>query len=396
MQRLEKGRRLLGVGMLVGMITMAGCMLFQPNVGVDFETSRTEGVTPMVVEFSPVVAGEIAACYWDFGDGATSTEMAPVHVYRAAGTYDVFLRVTLSDGSGGTVKKEELIDVALITRKAELTDLYWLNANNGTLHRGDRYGNNEQTIISYVYRGGDLAVGGGYVYWVADDSIYRANDDGSGKKAIVNNQTGLRSVSVDGGVGQLYWACQPSGPFSNDYWKGSLKQADLNGENRATLESYKSSSDHFTWWIRADAGGSGLFRYYDDDNLVVPAEITPHAMDDGKLQLLVHVSATSVAHANLRDSMNGVTALATDVGADLAYYLYWVSRSSIKRSRVDGSGVTTILRGLDSPRGVAADVVEGKMYWSDRHGIHRANLDGTGAETIYPGVRADALVIQER
>lgn len=41
-----------------------------------------------------------ATYLWDFGDGETSTEINPVHVYAAAGTYTVTLSITLA---GNTV-----------------------------------------------------------------------------------------------------------------------------------------------------------------------------------------------------------------------------------------------------------------------------------------------------
>lgn len=48
---------------------------------------------------------------WDFGDGETSTEQNPVHVYAGGGYYDVSLTATGSDGS--TVSSEIKIAVAL-------------------------------------------------------------------------------------------------------------------------------------------------------------------------------------------------------------------------------------------------------------------------------------------
>src|SRR5262245_44927517 len=60
---------------------------------------------------------------------------------------------------------------------------------------------------------------------------------------------------------------------------------------------------------------------------------------------------------------------------------------SIRRAEYDGSGVVTLVGGLVAPRGVAIDVVNGKIYWSDGHAvprvIQRANLDGSDVETIY-------------
>jgi PKD repeat protein len=388
--------RIGAIALLIAVLTLVGCSLFRPTMDIDIAVSDTEGSTPMVVEFAPVVAGSVEACYWDFGDGETSIEINPVHVYRAAGTYDVFLSVILANGSTGSVEKEGLIQVTALRQKGTLTDLYWLNTNSGTIHRGDRAGYEEETIVSYIYRGRDLAVGGGYVFWAEDESIYRANYDGSGMKAIVNNQLGLRTVTVDGSIGTIYWACEPSGPFSKTAWNGGFKRANLGGADRGIIEQYDNSAEPYTWYLRADTGsGRGLYRYFDDDNYIRPVSITPKAADDGKLQYLVFVSATTFGRAQIKTAMNGITAMAVDAGSDMAYYLYWIAGSSIRRSRVDGVDVTTILRGLDTPRSVAADVVEGKMYWSDKEGIHRAALDGTDAELIYPGVRADVLVIQE-
>jgi PKD repeat protein len=384
-----------GIILLLALMSLAGCSLIRPAMDVDIAASQTEGTTPMVVEFSPLVVGDIEACYWDFGDGETSSETNPVHVYRAAGTYDVFLSVTLTSGAHGSVERGGLIEVALISQKARLSGLYWLNTNSGTIHRGDRAGYEEETIVSYIYRGGDLAVGGGYVFWVADDAVCRSNYDGSDKKTIVGGQKGLCTVTVNGELKRVYWACAPSGPFSNNSWKGSLRSATLGGSDRVTIEEYDDSGEPYAWFLRADSGGGGLYGYFDDDNFIRPKSLTLKALDDGKLQYLVFVSASSVAKASIKTTLNGITAMAVDAGSDMAYYLYWVVNQSIRRCRVDGVDTMTILSGLDAPKSVAADLVEGKMYWSDKEGIHRAGLDGTGAELIYPGVRADVLVIQE-
>lgn len=68
-----------------------------------------KGFEPISADFSFATSGlEVtftnnslnATTYsWDFGDGATSTEMNPVHTYAAAGTYDVVLEVS---GNGQT------------------------------------------------------------------------------------------------------------------------------------------------------------------------------------------------------------------------------------------------------------------------------------------------------
>jgi PKD repeat protein len=388
--------RTTGLAALLGILTLAGCMLSQPKVTVDIAVSDTEGTTPMVVEFTAMVNGDITTCYWDFGDGETSIDVSPVHVYRAQGTYDVFLTVTLDDGSTGATKKQGLIKVdASPPRSVPLSMLYWLNPNEGVIQRGDRAGSSYETVVSYIYRGKDLAVGAGSIYWVEDDSIRRANYDGSGRETIVTGQLGLASVAVDTVADRIYWACMPSGPFSNTYWEGSLKQANLQGTGRTTLQRYDDSAQPFTWWVRSDADGGKLYRYFDDDNYVRPVRLSPMGLWDGSFQWLVFPTATTYGVHRVRGSLNGITTMAVDVGRGPACYIYWTTGSSIKRCRVDGSDTTTVLSDLNGPKGIAVDVVEGKMYWSDAAGIHRANLDGTEEELIYPGLHGAILVIQE-
>jgi PKD repeat protein len=70
-----------------------------------FQGTPTYGTSPLTVQFSDSsIAGtsSITAWYWDFGDGSTSTQQNPSHVYTAAGSYTVSLRVTTSVGADTT------------------------------------------------------------------------------------------------------------------------------------------------------------------------------------------------------------------------------------------------------------------------------------------------------
>ena len=376
------------------LVGLAGCTLFRPRVAVSFTASEMEGVAPFPVEFTPLVAGDVAAYYWDFGDGETSVESSPVHVYRERGTYSVFLAVTLANGSSGSEKQQDLIDVEEISQKeGRLTPLYWMNTSytsGGAIHWGDRGGLSSSTIVNYIDGGQDLASGGGYIYWTTVNILYRARYDGTGQEAIAMNQNGLYSVSVDHVMDKVYWTCLPSRPHA-PLWNGSIKQANLDGSEVRTLKTYIGGTvDPYAWSIRCDGDGERYYLYTDDAGYVGPRWTKQVPPCNGALQWTYTYGSTLY---QVKGSLCSDPRMALDVSDLPAHYIYWTTRDAIMRCRVDGSDTTKVLGGLDLASGIAVDLLEGKMYWSDSAGIHRAELDGTQAELIYPGAEADVLII---
>jgi gliding motility-associated-like protein len=64
---------------------------------VAYSVDTTKGCEPVVVFFNNMTANT-ASCVWDFGDGTTSTNLNPQHVFTDPGCYDIGLTVTTSDG----------------------------------------------------------------------------------------------------------------------------------------------------------------------------------------------------------------------------------------------------------------------------------------------------------
>lgn len=70
----------------------------------NFSASQTSGIIPLHVWFTDASTGAPASWSWDFGDGTTSTEQHPDHIYTAPGTYTVSLTVSNTAGTDTTVR----------------------------------------------------------------------------------------------------------------------------------------------------------------------------------------------------------------------------------------------------------------------------------------------------
>lgn len=69
-----------------------------PPPVASFSVDPTMGEQPLPVQFTNTSSGVITSFEWDFGDGVTSNEENPAHLYETTGTYGVFLTVR---GPGG-------------------------------------------------------------------------------------------------------------------------------------------------------------------------------------------------------------------------------------------------------------------------------------------------------
>ncbi len=65
----------------------------------DFTADETESCGFLTVQFTDLSSNSPISWSWDFGDGETSTEQNPQHIYNSAGTYTVELTATNSYGT---------------------------------------------------------------------------------------------------------------------------------------------------------------------------------------------------------------------------------------------------------------------------------------------------------
>jgi PKD repeat protein len=76
---------------MYGPITQTGS--FSEIIAADFRALSTSGLEPLTVEFLDLSIGNVTSWAWSFGDGGSSFEQNPSHIYNDFGTYTVRLQV---------------------------------------------------------------------------------------------------------------------------------------------------------------------------------------------------------------------------------------------------------------------------------------------------------------
>jgi len=79
----------------------------------DFSANSTAGLIPFAVAFTDLSENTPTSWSWDFGDGGTSTEQDPVHVYTTPGLYSVTLETTNGGGSDSETKSSYMTVLAV-------------------------------------------------------------------------------------------------------------------------------------------------------------------------------------------------------------------------------------------------------------------------------------------
>ncbi|MFH1051389.1 MAG: PKD domain-containing protein [bacterium] len=81
-----------------------------PVLTADFSAAPLSGLEPLTVQFTDKTQGGVLSYLWDFGDGQTSVEKSPRHVYQNDGAFSVKLIVT-NGLNYDTLFKEDFITV---------------------------------------------------------------------------------------------------------------------------------------------------------------------------------------------------------------------------------------------------------------------------------------------
>ncbi|OQP63157.1 hypothetical protein A3860_25020 [Niastella vici] len=91
--------------------SMSQPITVQPKPVASFTSSSTYSCSvPATIQFTNTTAGS-TGWHWDFGDGSTSTNANPKHVYTTFGIYTVKLIVTGSNGCADSIVKQDFIQI---------------------------------------------------------------------------------------------------------------------------------------------------------------------------------------------------------------------------------------------------------------------------------------------
>jgi PKD repeat protein len=97
----------------LGLFHAAGTFTDPPDAG--FSATPTAGCSPLTVDFTDQSLGDVSSWLWQFGDGNSSTQQNPTHLYASEGVHSVTLTATSSLGGFDTAARFDYVTSAAPT-----------------------------------------------------------------------------------------------------------------------------------------------------------------------------------------------------------------------------------------------------------------------------------------
>jgi PKD repeat protein len=327
------------------------------SVSIDNNEFAPATVTFTNQSIIPERAGAVTY-YWNFGDGTSSNQPSPTHLYEEPGAYPVNL-VIVTQGSLEIIELTK--NIVIKDPNASGTPLYFTDGASifsglinsqapivtplGIDGLGDVYGMTIDTVNSKLY--------------IADydaGKIYRSDLDGSNFEEFRSGIGEPDALVIDYDENQLYW------DTSNGIRRGDLDDTNLN-----QFEDFVTGQSNDPEGIAIDPVTRKLFWNNYDGGVWVKNldgtgqnEIIPGGQGGGSVII---------------------------VGNKIYFDEYIASGDiHLKAANFDGSNISTVATGISRVvYGIAYEPEENKIYWVDRNKgtIMRANLDGTSPEPWY-------------
>ncbi len=153
------------------------------------------------VNFSNNSGGTSFTSFWQFGDGGTSTNITPYHIYNAVGNYTVKLTITDSFGCKDSMTRADYIKVQKPTAAFTMSDtvadcppltVYMTNTSTNSVSYAWTFGNNNQS--SFTNPSTTYTYPGIYTVKLVATNVAGCKDSTS-KTVTVNGPTGTYSYT---------------------------------------------------------------------------------------------------------------------------------------------------------------------------------------------------------
>lgn len=324
-------------------------------------TIDNEELAPATATFTntSIVPGSVgtATYSWNFGDGSSSTETNPSHLYAEPGAYTVNLVVSTS---GSLEIRQTSKTVVIKDPNATGIPIYYTDGSqvyqslintqapiftpvSGVTAQGS-YGMVMDTVNLKLY-----------ISDASANKIYRSNLDGSNFEDFRTGIDQPNSMSIDYQENKIYW------DTSSGIQRGDIGNTDLNQK-----EDFVTAQPNDPDGLDIDLVNRKLYWVNYDGGVWVK-----NLDGTGQVVLLPTVEGGSMKVIGDRiyfDEYNG--------SGDIR----------IKSANLDGTGVSTVAVGIGRViYGIAYDAENQKIYWGDRSTdvMMRANLDGSNTEVFY-------------
>ncbi len=110
-------------------MTLADLVTVQEPVTAAFTQSDTDGMGPLVIDFTDTSVGDVTFWSWDFGDAATDTVQHPTHTYTTVDSFTVTLVVGNSCSADTLVMANAVVVTAISGVGQEVPSRYNLSQN---------------------------------------------------------------------------------------------------------------------------------------------------------------------------------------------------------------------------------------------------------------------------
>lgn len=326
-------------------------------------TIDNDAFAPATVTFTnesivPDNAGT-ATFTWNFGDGTSTGEANPTHLYEEPGAYTVNLVVVTSSSLEVNEKS-----VTIVIKDPNQTGTRIFFTNGSVVYAGlaselvevpiftllsgpsmnNSYGMTVDTVNSLLY-----------ISDVGANAIYRCNLDGSNFIVFRSNLDSPNALAIDYELMEIYW------DTSN-----GVQKADMTSDDPSQKEDFVTGQANDPEGIAIDPVNRVLYW------VNYSGGIWRKNLDgSGQTEIIPEVESGSIIVAQGR-----------------IYYDQYVASGDIrlKSANLDGGDVITLATNITRVvYGLAYEPASNKIYWGDRDvgTIMRSNLDGSEAEAWF-------------